>query len=248
VHFSIFKANARIQRGTTVRVIGLPKAQAELNGSVGKCSEWDQSRGGWVIQFQTGGQPPAAIPPKNLEMAEQGAPDEFLGWCQIASKKFTPDGYDGSLELNHAGSAGALLRVHINSVPVGSTDLPEEIVPMHHGGSPTNSKGQEQPRHRPITAAVPHSMSSMPDGSPHGNFDDSNAGGSAYQGLPASSSMVLDHGRPPSNSRLPQTQPGMAQGSQSSMHGSYPMNQGQPGSHQAPMYDRGSNFSTERLS
>lgn len=133
LHFSVFQqASVSIQRGTLVRIVGMTTS-SKLNGMVGHCSEWNQSRGAWMVAFEGSHQVP--IKPENLEVADASAgADEFLGWCQIQSKKFIPDGFDGVKELHQSGSAGALIRIHIKPTAIGGILLHTEHVPDMPGG------------------------------------------------------------------------------------------------------------------
>jgi hypothetical protein len=128
LHFSVFKVTSPpLQPGSVVRIIGLAD-RPDLHGATGRCEQWDQSRGAWNVVLAESRQAPLSIKPVNLEPAE-GSADEFLGWCQIAGKKFMPNGYDGPLDLNHAGSSGAVLMVHINPSSMGGVLLSSEQVP-----------------------------------------------------------------------------------------------------------------------
>jgi len=140
LHFSIFREGSMMQKGTAVRIVGMTSGKKELNGVLGRCAEWDASRGSWMVAFEDGRQVP--VKQENLEIADgTGAADEFLGWCQIASRKYTPDGFDGVLDLHQSGSSGALLRVHIDPQAIGEILQHSEYVTdgqEHHAPRPAS--------------------------------------------------------------------------------------------------------------
>merc|ERR1719456_886807 len=123
-----------IQNGTAVRVVGMTSGKKELNGALGRCLNWDSNRGVWLVGFGDAHQAP--IKPENLEIADHtGAADEFLGWCQMPSKKFSPDGFDGVLDLHQSGSSNSLLRVHVDPQALGEilthSEFVTDEVPAH---------------------------------------------------------------------------------------------------------------------
>merc|ERR1712216_1013484 len=188
--FSVFKESSlQLQRGTVVRTVGMPKAN--LNGAVGRCSEFDIHKGVWIVQFDD---KMAPIQPENLELTGASAgQDELLGWCQIPSRKFEPDGMDRATELTHGQG---LLRLHIDPQQLGGVLQHTETVPMMpDGGDGLEGLRGHSMHHTPSMRARSEAGATTIPAGP-GDYGYSSSLGGVGRKPGSFSSMQADHAGP----------------------------------------------------
>jgi ribosomal protein L21E len=125
LHFTVFSASPHQRQyrpGDAVEILAPPSTSFhKLNGRMGTILQ-PEAADSWLVAVQ-GEDPNRPIPLHSefLEPANASQVDEVLGWCQLAYKKFCPNGTDKPIALHQTGSsAHACLMIHIPAIPVGA--------------------------------------------------------------------------------------------------------------------------------